>query len=161
MTIFILFFYLWFRRCVLRWDAGNRAPLCLKFSVCDWYLMLHLWLRRIWVLWCFPPLLLLERDYLALTVKPLILNLFMDFRFSYQISSSKEHRRYFMCKVVFIFAVHISTTIYRKILSFLRVSILLRFEINILYAVTLVCDCIGALVGAILISTPYEYGCTV
>ena len=84
-----------------------------------------------------------EPDCLALTVKPLILNLF---RLSYQLSSSGEHRQYLIFKIVFIFAVQLSFSNFKIFLqpytkqfySFLPVSTLLGLKINIFYAVTLV-----------------------
>ena len=64
--------------------------------------------------WCFFPFLQPELNCLTLMVKPLILNLF---RFSYEISSSKEHRWYLMYKIVFIFAVHLSLSDFRTFLK--------------------------------------------
>ena len=85
----------------------------------------------------FTTLLSPEPDCSALTVKLLILNCF---GFTYQISSSEEHLRYLMFKAVFIFAVHLSLSnirkflqLYRTIISFSLVSILLRLKINILF----------------------------
>ena len=118
-------------------DMITIVPFDFMFEVSRaWYLMLVLWQRRIWALQRFTTLLSPEPDCSALTVKLLILNCF---GFTYQISSSEEHGRYLMPKMVFIFAVHLLLSnfklflqLYRTILSFSSVIILLRLKIYIL-----------------------------
>ena len=62
-------------------------------------------------------------------------SIYLDFRFSYQLSWSEEHRWYLMLEIVFIFAVHLSLFNFK--IFFVRASNLLRLQINILYTVTL------------------------
>ena len=99
-----------FRRCVFHWDARNRAPLCLQFPVCGWSLNKFVYDEE-------------GSEYSDVSLHFLNLNqtawrwqwnlwssIHLDFRFSYQISLSEEPRRYLMFKIVFIFAVHLSSS---------------------------------------------------